>query len=409
MIKRFWPVLLVCAIHIVVLMVYHYVRADIWEGDYSFSVFYGYADKMMDGRIPYKDFDSEYSPVALLLMLVPRLLTASEANYQTIFAIQMLLFDLIGLLLVADLAGRLGRSSLVAALVYTASLVTIGPIIIERFDLAPAVMVLFSLYAFLRGWHSAAWVVLGIAFLTKLYPIVIAPLFVLYLFRRGEYWRIGKGSLILLVTVAIIVIPFLCLDMGAFLHSYSYHTERGLQIESSYASVLLLGDDLGLTRIDQVFNHAAWHLEGSPSDTIADFSFLIAVVVLSAIYYLYHRGDRFVDSTLEPGGNSRLLNYSLITLAGFLLTSKIFSPQFIIWLYPLVPLISGPWRFVSWAVFFLASGLTYYIYPEHYGELLVRQSKLVYTLVARNCLILPFGLSLIQLQRNSRVARVIVP
>ena len=78
-------------------------------------------------------------------------------------------------------------------------------------------------------------------------------------------------------------------------------------------------------------------------------------------------------------------------LAG-LVASKVLSPQYLIWVLPLLPLVTGPRRGVIWGVFVTAGLLTYYIYPLHYPDLLGREPVAVVALAARNVLLLTLTL-----------------
>jgi hypothetical protein len=69
-----------------------------------------------------------------------------------------------------------------------------------------------------------------------------------------------------------------------------------------------------------------------------------------------------------------------------MVTSKVFSPQYMVWLYPLFPLVSGRFRVAIWIVFLAASCLTWYIYPLHYYDLIDTQQVAVDALILRNTL-----------------------
>jgi hypothetical protein len=83
-----------------------------------------------------------------------------------------------------------------------------------------------------------------------------------------------------------------------------------------------------------------------------------------------------------------LLNYSFAVIVVFMVTNKVFSPQYMVWLYPLFPLVSGRFRAVIWIVFLAASCLTWYIYPLHYYDLIDTQQVAVDALILRNTLMI---------------------
>ncbi len=392
--RQLWPVPAFALIHTLILMVFFkgaFVKD--MEGNDGFNIFFSYASKVFSGELPYHDFSLEYTPIALLVMTVPRLITADPLHYQIAFASQILIFDLIGLLILADMAKRLGYSLWITLAVSTIALVVSGPLITERFDLIPAILVLCALYSFSRGWNTASWITLGIATMIKTYPIVIVPLFALYLLKQKNYSSLVKGTLAFGFTLLVIIVPCLCLSPEGFYESYSYHAERGLQIESTYASVLLLGNTLGLTGGEIRFDHAAWHMDTSLGDSLADASLPIMAIILTMVYAIYAM-QKQVET--ERSAHSRLISYSLLAILAFMVTSKVLSPQYIIWIYPLIPLITGQWRIVYWVLFILIGAMTYYIYPDHYGELLVREPRLIYILTMRNILLIVLAFILIE-------------
>ena len=367
--RQLWPVPAFALIHTLILMVFFkgaFVKD--MEGNDGFNIFFSYASKVFSGELPYHDFSLEYPPIALLVMTVPRLITADPLHYQIAFASQILIFDLIGLLILTDLAKRLGYSLWITLAVSTIALTVSGPLIMERFDLIPAILVLCALYCFSRGWNAASWITLGIATMVKTYPVVIVPLFALYLLKRKNYSSLVKGTMAFGFTLLVIIVPCLCLSPGGFYESYSYHAERGLQIESTYASALLLGNAWGLTGGEMRFDHAAWHMDTSLADSLANAALPIMVMTLLAIYTIYALQKQEKD---ERSDYSHLINYSLLAILAFMVTSKVLSPQFVIWIYPLIPLIAGHWRVFCWVLFILIGVMTSYMYPDHYGELLV--------------------------------------
>src|SRR3954470_8323192 len=52
-------------------------------------VYEGYADAVADGRLPYRDFDVEYPPLAFAAFLPPRLVATDEDGYADAFTTLM--------------------------------------------------------------------------------------------------------------------------------------------------------------------------------------------------------------------------------------------------------------------------------------------------------------------------------
>jgi hypothetical protein len=71
-----------------------------------------------------------------------------------------------------------------------------------------------------------------------------------------------------------------------------------------------------------------------------------------------------------------------------MITNKVFSPQFMVWLYPLFPLVNGRLRPAIWVAFLLTACLTWYIYPLNYWDLVDTEQSAVNALILRNVLML---------------------
>jgi hypothetical protein len=165
--------------------------------------------------------------------------------------------------------------------------------------------------------------------------------------------------------------------------------ERSLQIESLYSSVLLLAHNLRLTSV-QVITAAGSVNIGSPlADNIASLSPVFIIAALLAVYGIYWR------KLARRPESASVINFSLAAILGFIVTSKILSPQYVIWVLPFLPLLAGRWRGAWWALFLLIGSLTYYIFPAHYEEYLNGRMLEVVILLCRNLLLVVFMLWLL--------------
>jgi uncharacterized membrane protein len=135
--------------------------------------------KILDGQVPYRDFVNEYPSLALFTFLLPALFFRAPLAYHLAFAAELLLFDLLAMALIAFVAACFKISLRRSLTVYTFVIVAVGPLITMRYDLLPAVLVLAALTSFMIGRTKTAWAVLALGVTAKLYPVIIAPLFVI--------------------------------------------------------------------------------------------------------------------------------------------------------------------------------------------------------------------------------------
>ncbi len=209
----------------------------IYQSPYSGTgLYFDYASNILNGQLPYRDFAIEYPPLSMLFFLLPRLIASNPDSYAIAFGAETLLFSLLSLFLVVLLSRRLGLVPWKSLTIYTLALLAIGPIISRQYDIFPAVTVLLALYAFMSGKHKTSWALLAIATLTKIYPIVFVPILLLHHIRNRQHRHIRLGIITFATTILAIVIPFLIISPGGLLVSFSYHAQRGIQLESIYMS-----------------------------------------------------------------------------------------------------------------------------------------------------------------------------
>jgi len=354
----------------------------------DFGLAYFYSSRVLLGQIPYLDFSVEYPPLALAFMILPRLLTSRPEVYAQLFNIEMLVFDLIGLLLVAAIATRLNKSVWKTLAVYTVALAAIGPIVIVRFDMVPAILLLAALFFFIRGNSTLAWIFIALGTLTKLFPAVLIPLFIIYDFKRGNIGRPIKGAIAFLLVCALIAAPLLVFDSQGLLHSFTYHAERGLQCESTYASFLLIAEYFGIISLDTELGNGSVNVVSDLANTLANWSTLISAILLVVVYWLYSRYTEKKSgknrAILQRHEIVRMITFSLLSVLVFVLTSKVFSPQFMIWFFPLIALLTTRWHNLPWMIFVMAALMTAFVYPKDYGGLENGELLAVGMLVLRN-------------------------
>jgi uncharacterized membrane protein len=352
------------------------------------------ARMMLEGHIPYHPFVSgfEYPPLALLSFLLPGLITTSMPAYAWLFATEMMIFDLLALLMLADLASTFKTSVRNTLAVYTLIILATGPILIARYDLLPAMLVLAAVWAFIKGKNKLAWAAAALGFAAKLYPLIIIPFFFIYQLKNRQYSRLIKGGAVFLITLVVLFLPWAVIDANGFWHSFTYHFERGLHAESTYGTALLSGQVLGLTTVEGALTYGSWNLSSPLADNLAKISFPVSAGFLLIVYGIFTWRLR-KDSEGEPTASlsepsaMMLLNYTALAVAVFLLTNKVFSAQYLAWLCPLLPLVAGGREYSVPALFMAAAVLTQYVYPYNYIDFELVKAVPVFVLTFRNLLL----------------------
>jgi glycosyl transferase family 87 len=293
-------------------------------------VYEGYAERLLDGALPYRDVFVEYPPGAFAAFLPPTLFGGD--NYNGAFKALMALCGAATLVLVALVLAELGTSrariGAAVALLALAPL-ALGPISLNTYDAWPALLTVFALWLLLRGRDFLAFGALGLAVTAKVYPLVLVPLACIFLWRRAGPRRVAIATGVLLTVAMLVVAPFAAYAPHGVFESFRSQAERGLQIESLGASVLLVLDRVGLYDVSVVRTTgvAGRELAGDAADTVATVSLVLEALAVVTVWILYARAR---------DARSRLPLAFAAAVAGFLAFTKVFSPQYLVWLLPLV-------------------------------------------------------------------------
>jgi hypothetical protein len=288
-----------------------------------------------EGLLPYRDFSVDYPPGALPVFLVPELF----GGYATAFEWLMVVLGVATIAVVERVRPR-------AAWFVALSPVLVGPQLLTRYDLWPALLATAALAALVAGFEVGGWALLGIAVAAKGWPLVLVPLALVWSWRRGHRLAPLAG----LATLAAFVVPFAVLAPHGLWASVHEQTSRPLQIESLGAAFITT---FGHQQV--VDSHGSQNLAGEGG--VAAALVAIAALALVALWIAYARGEQ------SP---SRLLRYAAATTCAFVAFGKVLSPQFLIWLVPLVALVPRRRGVISIALLTVALVLTQVWFPRRY-------------------------------------------
>ena len=85
---------------------------------------------------------------------------------------------------------------------------------------------------------------------------------------------------------------------------------------------------------------------------------------------------------------SGICAHAFLAVAITLIAAKVLSPQYLIWLIPFLPAIAGGYRYTIWIIYLVIGGLTYYLFPLSYYDLMDLKTAAVAVLLARNVLLI---------------------
>lgn len=323
-------------------------------------VYASYGEAIEDGAVPYRDIRPEYPPGALPAFVLPALVSDSEDGYRDAFEWLMALCGvaLVGAAAVAlaGLRAPPGRTAAALALVAGFPLL-LGSVVLTRFDLYPAALAAAALAALVHGRDRLGSGLLGAAVAVKLYPGVLVPLAVAYVWRR----RGRREALVCLGIAAGVVVaaylPFLLVAPDGVAHSIGRQLSRPLQIESLGAGLYLAAHHLAGLDVEMRSGHGSQNLHAAGTAVAA---VLLSAVQLGILVWIWLR---------RPGTAEELVRWSAAALVAFVALGKVLSPQFLIWLAPVVPLVAGRRGLNASLLLAAALVLTQLWFPYRYWDL----------------------------------------
>ena len=316
------PLLIAAALIAIDVFVVH--RASGW-GDVS--LYHSYATWFWAGPTAFHSLPLEYPPLSIAvfsLTLVP-----AAQDYGTVYAIWMA-----GIFLAGYVAFRRFGGARRAALYAVYLLLGATATLLNRFDLVPALLVVLAICAAQRDRWRLAYFLLAAGTLLKLYPIFLLPLFVIEQRRTLAAAGLEPGWLRAVVrqawpaalfSAACVALALLA-DYQSTISPLIYASARPLQVESTPGSLLWLTSFAGFPALSER-SFRSYNLVGPLGPGIGS---AFAVLTLLGVGWAWLR---------HAQGRSDLPRASLAVVCVAIATSKVFSPQYLIWVLPLVALL----------------------------------------------------------------------
>jgi hypothetical protein len=340
-----------------------------------------YAMAFSFGRWPYSGVPVEYPPLANLVFLVAPA-RAGVATYEAWFGAAMIVATTAAAVLSTAAAALTWRSTargLTAAIAYAVLTLCCGALALNRYDAVVALVVAAALlFITVRRWVPAS-VSLALGFALKLTPALLLPvLLVLQESRRRVLVALGA----FLVAAVVPFLPFAIHDAGTVGYPFTYHARRPLQIESvlgtPWAAAALLGD----ARPHVIHAYGSQDFAGAGPDAVAQASPWLLALAVGAVYVVVWRRRRLLRAS-----PAQVPVAVLAVLLVAMCTSKVLSPQFLIWTFPVVALCAAQPRWLprlSAAAVVAAVCLTQAEFPARHWDLVGLESAPLAILLARN-------------------------
>ncbi len=304
-----------------------------------------FAERLSVGKVPYTGHHVEYPVVMGETMQVAawavRSVADSAARGREFYDVTVALLSaclVAGVLATAYCAGRSRR--------WTGLAVALSPALILaafiNWDLIAMALTMLALAAWAARRPVLAGLLLGVAVATKFYPVIcLVPLFVLCL-RAGrlrQFWLTTGSAAAAWLAVNL---PVLLAAPAGWATFYIFNAKRG----ADWGSVWYL------------FEAEHWPVLGGLSlaaiNLWSALLFLAACVAVAAL-------------ALAAPRRPRLPQLIFLLTAAFLVTNKVWSPQYVVWLVPLVvlarPRLGGYalWQVAELGYFYAIWGYLIYV------------------------------------------------
>jgi hypothetical protein len=360
---------------------------NLWYGLHDISdipVYQGYAERIAIGEAPFTgDFRIEYPPLAVPLFRLPGHV-GSLGAYTTWFSVWMGVLTTLTAALTAFVACRLwpvGGRAYTAAVLFPVGVALTGAIIVNRYDVAVALVVAALLACLVQRWYIVAALVLGAGFALKITPAAILPLVLILAGPPKRWlWPIVAFSLAALAPF----VQYLVAAPGGIWYVFHYHMARPLQIESVLGTPMLLGQLLGANWARYGSSYGSHSLVAPGAHFAATASGGLTLLAVVGVYVLvWRRRERLLHAPQEQV-------LAVLTLILALMTfSKVLSPQYVIWLLPAWALVGAGDRVLG-ILGGLVLLLTQVEFPVLYWRLLSMDPSTLAIVIARNTLLVAF-------------------
>ena len=332
----------------------------IWlKGDVDLYNFW--AKGLVQGIFPIDDSMWQYPPLAGIVFAIPQWIVG---NSLTGFIAFMAIFDL--LILITLLITGLNRFNtnstttsfygLSGAWFWVLWPIVMGPLTLTRFDVVPTFFALLALIAlsnrnvrpFLSGF------LLSIGALVKLWPMLL-----LVIYPKAVLKKVSTSF----ISTAVLVLLFMSTWSVGFTNFLNNQSSRGLQVESIAASPFVLAKFLG-KNVEYPFQYGSLEVNAQFASQIAVMLNLLTIIVFAVILVLnYQNRLNYLN----------LVDKSLVIVMISISLSRVFSPQFWVWIGGLaaLALINKETKLKKVIILLTISAfLTQLIYPGQYIQLL---------------------------------------
>ncbi len=336
----------VASIAFIAMLIYLIVCIYSRSPDNDVVNFFYHAENIKMGIIPYRDYVFEFPPLSLIFFVIPDLFTSDLGCYVGLYGLQVVLFTIVSLIIIMRVSEKANCNRILAAFLFMVLVLIYFDEMIKKFDMICMTFTLISVYLFSERRYEWAYVLLAVATLVKIYPAILLPVFLsinIMEKNSGGLRMAAKGFLCVVLTAIVVFIAFAMFSVspGEILSFMSFHSDRGFQVESTVGVFIQLLGSLGLTSVTLIPKYGTFDVINPICDALAPYwTYITAALILLSLYLVVCSVDKNHEMRgYDDYSTFVILSTGFITMV-FMLTNKVFSTQYIVWIYPLLVIMA---------------------------------------------------------------------
>ncbi len=304
-----------------------------------------------DGLIPYLQStpDGQYLEYPVLTgvfmqfaSVLTTFLAGLSANFErvtTFFDVNVILLFIALVVTVVATALTVRRRPWDAAMVALAPTVILGATI--NWDLLPLAFGGLALLLWSRRHPVAAGILLGLAVAAKFYPVLFLGAFLVLTIRTAKWADFAKLVAGTAVAWLAVNLPLALANLDGWATFYRFSSTRGEDFGSVWYALTAAG------------------IRGIPAERLN--------LVATGLFLVLCAGIGWV--VLSAQRRPRLASVLFLIIAAFVVTNKVYSPQYALWLVPLAAMARPRWRdFLIWQTGELIYFAAIWWYLVAYGQ-----------------------------------------
>lgn len=261
------------------------------------------------GSVPF--VAEAYPQLAMMYFTVPALFTNDFSTYQALFFIWNAIWLWALLIITRKLLKLLGKEN---SRLYYLLLPSFLFFTFNRYDIFPACLVIWAILLLLEKKSNWSFVLLGLSFLSKLYPLILLPLFLLYDRQNNNSSLKSLG----IFSVTILAPLTLFITWTGWLPSLTpYFIHFGHATQGSLLEVL--NSIIPSQNINSLLHYL--------------FTLLQFILPLFISLILMWSKIQKKKIPIQPG---QFISLAAAALLLFIIFSNFFSNQWVVWLVPLL-------------------------------------------------------------------------